>query len=347
MIRRSNIVYCTALLLVVTGLSTLLTAFARFDPSSTSMSPMSITHELFYLAPPPAPATGPPKYYSEPQVKNQKGKGWHGLHYDKRYFKRDISKAEREERIRMMLHAWLQFNEDYGLQTWIAHGTLLGWWWNGQPMPWDVDVDVQMFVKTMAELAKHHNGTTYTYRHSDGTTRKYYIDINPYFIYRTKGNGLNVIDGRFVEQETGIYIDLTALAEVDPVGHPNIISCKNNHKYLIDDIIPLRQATFMGRSVLIPYEYEKVLMKEYSRRALTNGRFEGYAFSVELQKWITIEQFNQEHRPWSDVGRGPVTAPNDRLSVTVKESQLKVPGARALSSRPTAEEQAQKPNIRN
>jgi hypothetical protein len=31
-----------------------------------------------------------------------------------------------------MMRAYLTFFRDKGLDTWIAHGTLLGWWWNGK-----------------------------------------------------------------------------------------------------------------------------------------------------------------------------------------------------------------------
>jgi hypothetical protein len=31
-----------------------------------------------------------------------------------------------------------------GLETWIAHGTLLAWYWNGQILPWDWDLDTQV-----------------------------------------------------------------------------------------------------------------------------------------------------------------------------------------------------------
>jgi hypothetical protein len=31
-----------------------------------------------------------------------------------------------------MVRAYLAFFREKGMDTWIAHGTLLGWWWNGQ-----------------------------------------------------------------------------------------------------------------------------------------------------------------------------------------------------------------------
>jgi hypothetical protein len=31
-----------------------------------------------------------------------------------------------------MVRAYLTFFREKKMDTWIAHGTLLGWWWNGQ-----------------------------------------------------------------------------------------------------------------------------------------------------------------------------------------------------------------------
>ncbi|KAK7208551.1 LicD family-domain-containing protein [Myxozyma melibiosi] len=344
--RRSFILSLAAFVLTITGFTTLLSAYLNYDSSADGPPAMSINHELFYIAPPLNPIKPPPKYYAEPSVRDPGKKNFHDLHYDKRFFQRELSVQDREHYIREMLGAWFQFNEDNNLQSWIAHGTLLGWWWNSEPLPWDVDVDIQMFVRSMQQLANGFNDTVYTFTNETGHTLKYYIDVNPYYVYRSRSNGMNVIDGRFIDMQTGLYIDMTALAEADPIRHPNIVSCKNNHKYLIDDLVPLRRTVFIGKPVYIPYEYEKVLQKEYSRRALTNGRFQKYVFSVGLQKWIPEAQFNKEHRPWNDIGRGPATAPSERMSsapvkVAANSPGKVIPGAHARASSKTEEDTAE------
>lgn len=53
-------------------------------------------------------------------------------HYDRRYFKGIVSDAERTETQHHMVRAYFGFFREKGLDTWIAHGTLLGWWWNGK-----------------------------------------------------------------------------------------------------------------------------------------------------------------------------------------------------------------------
>ena len=33
-----------------------------------------------------------------------------------------------------MIRAYLDYFRENNLETWLAHGTLLGWWWNGKVM---------------------------------------------------------------------------------------------------------------------------------------------------------------------------------------------------------------------
>ncbi|KAK9454306.1 LicD family-domain-containing protein, partial [Dipodascopsis uninucleata] len=291
MLRKSTVIFCSALIMVFVGLSTLFSAVLAFlpDSSTSGISGMSVMHEKFYIGPPRQPSKAPPKYFFEAHIK--KKKKVHELHYDRRFFKKELSESERLNAIREMLGAWFSFIQENEVESWIAHGTLLGWWWNGEPMPWDVDVDVQMFVKTMEYVSNQYNATTYLYTSEDGSQHSYFLDINPFFVYRQRSNGQNVIDGRFVDMDSGLYIDITALAEADPIRYPNVVSCKNNHKYAIEDIVPLRETLYIGKRVYIPYEFERILIKEYSRNALSNPRYEGHVFSKAQQKWIKESSF--------------------------------------------------------
>lgn len=53
-------------------------------------------------------------------------------HYDRRYFHGVVTDEERTDTQAHMIRAYLTFFRNHGLDTWIAHGTLLGWWWNGK-----------------------------------------------------------------------------------------------------------------------------------------------------------------------------------------------------------------------
>lgn len=66
------------------------------------------------------------KYFHEPGRDDILG------HYDIRFFTKPIDDAERAETLTHMIRAYLNFFNENELETWIAHGTLLGWWWNGK-----------------------------------------------------------------------------------------------------------------------------------------------------------------------------------------------------------------------
>lgn len=53
-------------------------------------------------------------------------------HYDVRYFTGIVTDLERTDTQLHMVRAYLSFFRERSLETWIAHGTLLGWWWNGK-----------------------------------------------------------------------------------------------------------------------------------------------------------------------------------------------------------------------
>lgn len=66
------------------------------------------------------------KYFHEPGHDDILG------HYDIRFFTTPVSDSERAETLTHMIRAYLKFFDENDLETWIAHGTLLGWWWNGK-----------------------------------------------------------------------------------------------------------------------------------------------------------------------------------------------------------------------
>jgi hypothetical protein len=71
------------------------------------------------------------KYFHEP-VGHEKGADDRLGHYDVRYFHGMVTEEERAESLHHMVIAYLDFFRQNELETWIAHGTLLGWWWNGE-----------------------------------------------------------------------------------------------------------------------------------------------------------------------------------------------------------------------
>ncbi len=66
------------------------------------------------------------KYFHEP------GGSELANHYDSRYEHGILSYEEKQDAQVHMMRAYLDFFKKNGIETWLAHGTLLGWWWNGK-----------------------------------------------------------------------------------------------------------------------------------------------------------------------------------------------------------------------
>lgn len=148
------------------------------------------------------------KYFQEPKLfKNNGG------HFDWRFFRTTkYSDYERINILNCLSKSWLAFANSIGIKTWLAHGTLLGWYWNGLNLPWDNDLDVQVTIDSLKKLARNYNNSMIINLDDSNHFGKYLLDINPNFYRRDKDDGGNLIDGRFIDVETGFYIDITALS---------------------------------------------------------------------------------------------------------------------------------------
>lgn len=135
------------------------------------------------------------------------------------------------------MQAFLATMNDIGAETWIMHGTLLGWWWNQKILPWDSDLDVQVDEPTITFLAKYYNMTEYHYDIPEvNGGRTYLLEVNPRYTTPGTEDKLNVIDARWIDTDTGLFIDistvranLTARAE----GIQGALMVKDRHHYLV------------------------------------------------------------------------------------------------------------------
>lgn len=206
-----------------------------------------------------------PKYFVEP------GGSLARQHYDQRYFKDEVAYDEHRVVLRDLIRSYVNIMNANKVETWLAHGTLLGWWWNGQIMPWDYDLDVQLSNNTMYWLGNNLNRTEHEHNATtlDGKqiSKKYMLDVNPHHVDVTRGDGRNIIDARWIDMTNGMFIDLTALRERDD-KRPGFWSCKNSHYYATQDLWPMRLADFEGVQALIPNNFEKILRDEYKPQAL-------------------------------------------------------------------------------
>ncbi len=173
-----------------------------------------------------------------------------------------------------MIRAYLSTFRALHIETWIAHGTLLGWWWNGQILPWDWDLDVQVSAQSLSYIGEFLNYTTHSYK-SGIVHRQYFLDVNPYHRERVRGDGWNIIDARWIDMRNGLFIDITGISETNPADQPDVWTCKNEHVYKTTDIWPLRETVFEGVTALVPFAYDKVLTEEYEAKALTLTEYKG------------------------------------------------------------------------
>ncbi|KAL9000245.1 MAG: hypothetical protein Q9169_001147 [Polycauliona sp. 2 TL-2023] len=153
---------------------------------------------------------------------------------------------------------------DLGAETWIIHGTLMGWWWNRKIMPWDSDVDVHVSADTMEFLASYYNMTIHTCRTEHAPRGKnYMLEVNPKFVDSSPDDSLNTIDARWIDMLSGVFIDITAVHRKPK--KPSMMFSKDDHHYREADLFPLRDSVFEDRPVKIPYNYAELLQQELRR----------------------------------------------------------------------------------
>jgi len=163
---------------------------------------------------------------------------------------------------------------------WLAHGTLLGWFWNKQFLPWDDDIDLQVSYSQLLDM-----------RPLDNTMWKnqYLLELNPHYMNR-RHQPNNVIDARFIDTSNGLFVDITALAEM-PNGS---VGCKSPHYYNQTDITPLHKTTLHGVSVWRPHLTMVILCREYGTKSMIQEYFWGwstkqkrYYWHPEIREWNT------------------------------------------------------------
>jgi len=215
-------------------------------------------------------------------------------HYDGRFAQKTLPEENRHKHLAALVQTYLSTMQSIGAETWIMHGSLLGWWWNRKILPWDTDLDLQVSESSIRYLADFYNMTVHNYKFSgigmEGG-RNYMLEINPNYINGTVDDKYNMIDARWIDTETGLFIDITALRRnmtAEAEGNTGHMMCKDKHHYMEDDIFPLRTSTFEGVTVKIPYAYTALLEEEYGPGALIQKNYENHIFNSEKLEWIPI-----------------------------------------------------------
>ncbi|CAH0048253.1 unnamed protein product [Clonostachys solani] len=188
-----------------------------------------------------------------------------------------------------------QYKEDYqkvlirGLvQTYLSTFRSLGI----QIMPWDLDADVQVTEADMFFLAAYYNMSTFYFENEEiPEGRLFLLEINPHFKHRETDDRQNVIDARWIDTSSGLYIDITAARyAINHEKGEGVLFDKNGHEYRDTYLYPLRDTTFEGVPVKIPYSYKEMLAAEYGDKALTNKFFNDHTYDETQEQWVLAAQ---------------------------------------------------------
>ncbi|OJD12422.1 hypothetical protein AJ78_06986 [Emergomyces pasteurianus Ep9510] len=116
--------------------------------------------------------------------------------------------------------------------------------------------------------------------------RTYLLEINPNFVNRTRNDWMNMIDARCIDTSSGLFIDITSVRkdfEARKNGLVGALMCKGRHKYLEQEIFPLRDSYFEDMPAKLPYDSMKLLADEYGPCVLTNTDFNIHLFNIETK----------------------------------------------------------------
>ncbi|SCU86072.1 LAME_0D04390g1_1 [Lachancea meyersii CBS 8951] len=204
-----------------------------------------------------------------------------GHHFDSRFFRGAVEHSDMRARLDAIARAWLNFVHSNGLSAWLSHGTLYGWMYNGMAFPWDGDHDMQMPIVHLNILAERFNQSLIVEDPEVGNGR-FFLDVSNSITSRVHGNGNNNIDARFIDVDSGLYVDITGLSVSSDGFHPR-------YKGLAEEVAKSSQnQTFFrdpnivkGVTDLSPAD---VLQEEEKRGNMTSGRLnhiERYAQMVK------------------------------------------------------------------
>ncbi|CAK9435473.1 uncharacterized protein LODBEIA_P02000 [Lodderomyces beijingensis] len=262
----------------------------------------------------------PPKYFREANlIKNEPNFGAGG-HYDWRFMNGIVNGTPKLGiSIHGLVRAFLKLTNQHNLSAWVAHGSLLAWYWNGLQFPWDGDVDVQMPIEDLHRLSRLFNQTMVVDFGSslDKEIRygRYFLDSSTFISQRSKGNGRNNIDARFVDLDTGLYVDITGLAlsestaparynallkgtrldrdskdesiaEIDRNTMLEVYNCRNNHFSRLQELSPLKLSIVEGDYGYIPFAFENMLATEYGEKSMSQMSYRGHVYLQRLRLWV-------------------------------------------------------------
>lgn len=261
-----------------------------------------------------SPGTKPEtRYFKEATLRLNNGNHDNGWHYDWRFFNGKLVDTHRTAIImERLLRNWFKFTTKYDIISWIAHGPLLSWYWNGGIFPFDHDLDIQMPIIHLLKLGEMYNQTIVVEDVHEGFG-KYMIEVGTFVHNRLISKRGNHIDARFIDIETGVYIDITGISTSaatpplqyyqnlqDDIDEGAVLqkekityNDRRVHFYHHDHISPIKLSMLNGVPCYIPNAIIKRLKYEYPRGALTKMEYDNWYFVPRIQNWIPFVDLQQ------------------------------------------------------
>lgn len=203
---------------------------------------------------------------------------------------RDLTPKQLHEGRMANLHGLANLSKTLNITLVAMHGTLLGWSFNQQMLPWDEDLDV---VFRHADHAKLHDFAAST--PSLGPSTRLRELVGPH----------NHIEFRVVNDATGVYTDMTSLRETTD---PKVLGAKTiskphdttpplyvmkasffhlwgAHLYRPEDIDPVVPCRINNVWLSCPRNVHKVLVQEYPR--YQSHSYKRWKYDMHTRCWVT------------------------------------------------------------
>lgn len=84
---------------------------------------------------------------------------------------------------------------------------------------------------------------------------------------------------------TGLYVDITALSSF---ADADVVACKNDYCYNVNNLYPMREDEFEGVPALIPNAVARILSEEYTMRVLSSTYYKGHVVLLHCAVEVTF-----------------------------------------------------------
>ncbi|KID78763.1 LicD-like protein, partial [Metarhizium brunneum ARSEF 3297] len=226
--------------------------------------------------------------------------------YDSRYMKQLLNKTAHRDAARTLIQSYLITCRELQVQTWLMNGSLLGWWWGKkvikkkfgnslfdpadifQMLPWDYPSNVQITEADLHFLAAYHNASVHFHRRKGMPKgKRFLLEISPDFTNRAQTGATDVIDARWTDLGSGLYLNITAVRySPDHPSGEGVLYTKDGQQFHDTLLHPLRDTTFEGEPVKIPYRYKTMLAERYGEEALKKTHYNGHKFDTPEMQWV-------------------------------------------------------------